>query len=59
MRDPVNSCYRKLQYPNKRKAESAAQNMRRRFDVKHGSPLVAYHCAHCGNWHVGNEKRKR
>lgn len=38
----------KHKYPDRRAARRAARALH------HDSVLRAYHCAHCGNWHIGH-----
>lgn len=47
-RFPAISCLGKAQLPPQRAREIA--KAKRRGD----NPLQAYHCEHCGHWHVGS-----
>lgn len=53
------SCLRKMRFDNKRHADNAAQEMRRRTDRRDSLyTIIAYHCGNCGGWHVGHDQRK-
>jgi hypothetical protein len=47
---PAISCAGKAQLPGQRAREIAKG--KRRGDT----PLQAYHCEHCGHWHVGSSQ---
>ena len=44
------SCGGKSPFTDRSVAEHAAQRIRRRVN---GCNAQAYHCQHCGSWHVG------
>lgn len=45
----IHGCTGKLKLPNAEIARDRARRMRQ----GHRGIVVAYHCRHCGSWHIG------
>ena len=48
-------CDRKAAYPNWKVAEAVAQKV----SVRIGELIIAYHCFHCGRFHIGHADRSQ
>lgn len=46
------SCHGKIRHED----HATADGVRLRMEAQFGSPFAAYHCRHCGGFHVGNDK---
>ncbi len=53
------SCGRKTGRGNLYLSPAAAQDRAASMTRKLGYPIVAYHCTHCGNYHIGKPRNGR
>ena len=50
----VNGCLSKTRFPKREACEARMLRMKVRPETLHGYP-----CQHCGNWHLGNRRKRR
>lgn len=50
-------CTGKQAFLSHEQAAPVAQRMRRKHET--GCAVEAYHCLHCGRWHIGQAEKRR
>lgn len=55
--DWARGCTGKQAFKSHDQAAPVAQRMRRKHET--GCQVEAYHCKHCGDWHIGQAERRR